>query len=209
MHVSEDIERQLRELVRVFLEVNSKVNLSAFRTEERCWVGNILDSIALLDVPGIRSQLSIAHCQLLDVGTGGGFPLLPLAITLPDVHVVGVDSTRKKIEAVRRIVRTLQLHNVELIWGRAEEFGQSDVHREHYDVVTIRAVKKIAENLTLAAPFVKPGGMIVLWKSMNIAKEISDAQPTMAKFSYALEGRHEYELSERFGKRQLLLFRHA
>lgn len=214
MHLSNETEQRLRELVRVFLEENSKVNLSAFRTPERCWVGNVLDSLAFLEL-GLqttpRAQASEPRADhklqtLLDLGTGGGFPLLPLAICLPDAHCVGIDATRKKIEAVKRIVAKLGLANVELHWGRAEELGSDIAHHERYDIVTIRAVKKIVENLHLAAPFLKPKGHVVLWKSMKVEKELSDATSAMAELSLRLAMQHRYFLPEDWGERQLLVF---
>jgi len=121
-------EKQMRELVAVFLAENSKVNLSAFRTEESCWIGNILDSVSFLE---LLPKFSILNSQfsILDLGTGGGFPLLPLAIALPDVHFTGMDATQKKIDAVERIADGMGLKNVELIAGRAETLGRDPRYR--------------------------------------------------------------------------------
>ncbi len=104
--ISMETEKQLRDLVRVFLEENTKLNLSAFRSEEHCWVGNVLDSISLLQAIGNVHGLTMPT-HLLDIGTGGGFPLLPLATCLPEVQCVGIDATSKKIDAVGNIARTL------------------------------------------------------------------------------------------------------
>src|SRR3989344_5733773 len=110
MQLTETQERQLRELVGIFLEENAKMNLSAFRTEDSCWVGNVLDSLSFLEIfpslstrsgpEGPSAPRTAVHFPLstLDLGTGGGFPLLPLAVCLPEVAFTGIDSVGKKID---------------------------------------------------------------------------------------------------------------
>lgn len=189
----------------VFLEENQKINLSAFRTEESCWTGNILDSLAFLE---ILPLLTTDHVPLtiLDVGTGGGFPLLPLAICLPEGDFTGIDSVQKKIDAVRRISAFLKLMNVRLFCGRAEELGRDPMHREQYDLVLSRAVAALPTLLEYTSPFAKNGGYIVLWKSMDIEKELQESLLARAEFSCHLTKQHTYELPGGFGTRQLLVF---
>ncbi|TSC57406.1 MAG: 16S rRNA (guanine527-N7)-methyltransferase [Candidatus Peregrinibacteria bacterium Greene0416_19] len=216
MQVPTDAERRLRELVSAFLSENQHINLSALRTEDQCWIGNVLDSLALLGVlpkfsilptspPGLR-RASNSQFTILDVGTGGGFPLLPLAITLPDAKLTGLDATQKKIDAVRRIADALELTNVELIAARAEILGHDPLHRETYDIVTARAVAPISVLLEYASPFAKVGGRVVLWKSMHIEEELKDSLLARAEVSCHLVDQHEYVLPGDWGKRQLLVF---
>lgn len=194
-------QAQLRQLVSAFLEENAKVNLSAFRTEEQCWIGNVLDSLAALELPQVTEAKTI-----LDLGTGGGFPLLPLAITLPGTQCTGLDSVQKKTDAVGRIAASLDLPNVRLVTGRAEEFGRNTEYREQFDVVTSRAVAELNVLLEFAAPFVKPQGHIVLWKSVTIERELQDSLLARAELSTHLIKQHVYDLGETWGKRQLLVF---
>ncbi|NOS67226.1 MAG: 16S rRNA (guanine(527)-N(7))-methyltransferase RsmG [Candidatus Peribacteraceae bacterium] len=206
MSHDEDRERLLHELVKVFLEENSKVNLSAFRTEESCWVGNILDSLSFLELLPLFSTLN-SQLSILDIGTGGGFPLLPLMIALPDVRFTGIDSTQKKIDAVARVITSLGFARkapLDLLCGRVEEFGHH--FREEFDVVTARAVAEINVLLEYAAPFLKIGGKIILWKSMDIEQELKESQRAQKEFHCPLKDRHVYELPGDFGKRQLLIF---
>lgn len=189
----------------MFLEENQKINLSAFRTEESCWTGNILDSLAFLEVLPL---LTTDHVPLtiLDVGTGGGFPLLPLAICLPKAHCTGIDSVQKKMDAVRRMSDVLNLPNVRLFWERAEILGRDPLHRERYDIVLSRAVAPLATLLEYTSPFAKNGGYVVLWKSMDIEKELQESLLARAEFSCHLAQKHAYELPGGFGTRQLLVF---
>lgn len=205
MTFSAHVEKQLHELVGLFLAENATVNLSAFRTEEACWMGNITDSLAALEklksLAASRSSLAA-----LDLGTGGGFPLLPLALSLPEVHFTGLDATRKKIDAVKRIANVMELKNVELIAGRAETLGHDRKYREQFDVVTARAVAEISVLLEYCSPFVKPGGHVVLWKSMDITGELKESERAQKELKCEFRSSHVYELPGDFGKRQLLIF---
>lgn len=203
MDLSPALESRLQDLLRVFLEENGKLNLSALRTEETCWIGNILDSLAFLDA-GIDLP---AGSALLDLGTGGGFPLLPLAIARPDIHCTGLDAVGKKIRAVERIAAALTLKNARTVGGRSEERARETAHRERYDVVTSRAVAPLSILLEYASPFARTGGLIVLWKSLHIEEELAASTNAQRILRCPLERAHRYALPGDWGERQLLLFR--
>lgn len=200
-----ETEEKLRELLTVFLEENKKLNLSAFRTEETCWIGNISDSLAFLDVlPSlliVNGQLSI-----VDIGTGGGFPLLPLALALPGHQFTGIDATRKKVDAVHRIIEKLNITNARAIIGRAEELGHDYRHREQYDCVLSRAVGELPTLLEYCSPFAKTGGHIILWKSLTIEQELIGSLRAAKEFQCELVTQHRYTLPGNFGERQLIVF---
>ncbi|MBU0766820.1 16S rRNA (guanine(527)-N(7))-methyltransferase RsmG [Patescibacteria group bacterium] len=206
-------EKRLEQLNEVFLEENCKLNLSAFRTSELSWVGNIMDSLAVLDTPLLQKNSKL---NILDLGTGGGFPLLPLAICLspeasakggcPNCKFTGIDATQKKVSAVENIAQTLELKNVDVVAGRAEELGRDEKYREQFDIVLSRAVAPINTLLEYCAPFTKVKGHIVLWKSLTIEQELKDSLIARAELSCHLIDKYEYELPEKFGKRQLLIF---
>lgn len=198
------LEHRLRGLLRVFLAENEKLNLSALRTEERCWTGNILDSLGFLDTGW---QLEAGSWKLLDIGTGGGFPLLPLAIAMPEVQCTGLDAVAKKIRAVERIAGTLGLRNVHTVTGRAEAIGRSSAHRQQYDVVTSRAVAPLPVLLEYTAPFVRDDGYVVLWKSMHCEAELDRSRRAQEILHCNLERTHRYTLPDLYGERQLLIFR--
>ncbi|HLD71708.1 MAG TPA: 16S rRNA (guanine(527)-N(7))-methyltransferase RsmG [Candidatus Peribacteraceae bacterium] len=205
--IPKEMEPKLRELMQVFLAENANINLSAFRTEQACWIGNILDSLSF-----IHTAHAVAlkpGSKILDLGTGGGFPLLPLAIALPEHQYSGMDATQKKIAAVNRILKALNLSNVETIAGRSEELGHEPAYREQYDVVLSRGLAELPTLLEYCAPFVKPYGKIVLWKSMTIDQELKDSLLARAELSCHLVDHYRYELPGDFGTRQLLVFEKA
>ncbi len=196
----------LKRLVDIFLEENTKVNLSGHRTQESCRTGNVMDSLAaaswIKECSNTESPMSI-----LDLGTGGGFPLLPLAITFPHHRFTGLDSVKKKIDAVQRIIDAMNLSNVSLLIGRAEELGSNVQHREYYDIVTAKAVAETRLLLEYCAPFVKVGGHILLWKSVNIDDEISSSKRAEVKLHLEKKTSIPYELGGDWGQRQILIYK--
>jgi len=197
-----------------FLAENMKLNLSAFRTPETCWTGNILDSLAALETEPLRSFSHNPtpyplppHPRFLDLGTGGGFPLLPLALCLPQCTFVGLDSVLKKITAVQRIITALQIPNVTLLCGRSEELARENTHREQYDIVLVRALAELNVILEFAAPFLKVGGHLLCWKSLTIEQELKDSLLARSELSCQMEKPYEYDLGGNWGKRQILIFR--
>lgn len=201
--ISPDLEARLQALRDRVLDENTRINLTALRDPEKCWIGNVLDSLPLLDVV---DKLGGAT-NLLDIGTGGGFPLLPLAVALPDWTLTGLDSTGKKIEAIRRIAAAEGIGNVRLATARAEDAARDPLHRERYDVVTARAVADLAVLLEYASPFAKQGGFVVLWKSLHAHEEISHSAKAQHLLHVPFAFSHAYTLPGDFGGRQLLVFR--
>lgn len=200
--ITPETEKKLRDMQTIFLAENEHINLTALRTEEACWIGNVLDSLAALDV--LKTEKG---STLMDVGTGGGFPLLPLAIALPEASLTGIDSINKKLEAIKRVAAATNLTNVRLIHERAEVLGHDKRHREHYDFVTARAVAPLNILLEYCSCFARPGGTIILWKSLHIDQELKESEKARHEFRCELTKQHRYALPDDFGERQLLIFR--
>lgn len=206
MYIPPDIEEQLKKLMRAFLEQNALLNLSALRTEDACWTGNILDSLALLDVIDPKGSIP-SPASIIDVGTGGGFPLLPLAIALPQAQSTGIDAIRKKVDAVRRIAQNTGVTNAMLVTERSENIARMPKHRDHYDIVTARAVAPINILLEYTAPFAKAGGHVILWKSMHVDAELQESTAAQKALNCTFSSAHVYDLGGDWGKRQLLIFK--
>ena len=144
----------------LLLEQNGRVNLTGIRDPAQAERLLLLESIAtVLAVPDLGSPPSgTSSLRLLDVGTGGGIPGIPLAIAFPHLSVTLLEATRKKVEFLQRAVQTLALENVAALWGRAEDQAHVAAHREQYDVVTARGVGGLATLSELALPFCALGG---------------------------------------------------
>lgn len=130
----------LSKFVELIIEWNAKINLISRKDVENIWQRHLLGSLAML----FNFQLK-ENANVVDVGTGGGFPGIPLAICLPDVSFTLVDSIQKKVNVVTDIIEKLQLHNAKVLCGRAEELNMKAVHNRKFDYVTARAVAPITD----------------------------------------------------------------
>jgi 16S rRNA (guanine527-N7)-methyltransferase len=175
--------------VRLLLAWNEHINLSGLRTAEQVARGHVLD--ALIAVDPLR-VLAGSKPRLLDLGSGGGFPGLPLAIALPAGRAALVDSINKKAAFLQVAAAAVApLVQVEVLAERAEDLADEHVHREAWDIVTARAVGSVAEVAELGLPLVKVGGHVVAWKTTGFgegaAKVESEASDT-ARLSRSIGG---------------------
>lgn len=172
---------------------NRKFNLTAVTQYEQVQLKHFLDSLTCLlalPVPGAARTdaglpdvvpLSTAEAPLLciDVGTGAGFPGLPLKIMRPALQMTLLESSRKKISFLEHLVERLELKGVELLWARAEEAGQDTRHRERYDVVLARAVADLTVLVEYCLPLCRKGGVVIAQKSAQVADELHAAEGAM------------------------------
>ena len=150
--VSEEQFALLERYVGLLLDWNGKINLISRRDQENVWFAHMVHSASpwfFVDLaPGLR---------VLDLGTGGGLPGIPLAILRPDLKLTLLDSIRKKVDAVGQMAGELGLANVEAVVGRAEDIGREARHRHIYDVVVARAVARLSDLTKWSRPFLKVG----------------------------------------------------
>ena len=159
----------------LLLETNKSFNLTAITDPDTAWTRHIFDSLTLLPWIG-----ATAAKRVVDLGSGGGLPGIPLAIALPRVRFTLVEATGKKAKFLQAAVAALGLANVEVVNDRAETIGHDrDHHRERYDIVVARAVGKLAVLTELAAPLVRTGGHVLAIKGQNITGEIKQAQQAL------------------------------
>ena len=150
----------------LLLEWNEKFNLTAIVDKDEIEEKHFIDSIKLIEYFDIKNK------TLLDVGSGAGFPGIPLAIVEPSLKITLLESNGKRISFLKEAKKVLSLDNVEIIQGRAEELA----FREKYDFVTARAVKELNILLELCFYLVKVGGSFIAYKSSNIDEEINNAK---------------------------------
>ena len=148
------------------LDWNTRMNLTAITDPEEVLVKHFLDSLTLLAV------IDKPRLRLLDIGTGAGFPGLPLKIVRPQWSVTLLEATGKKVTFLNHVIKALQLEDVVAMHGRAEEFAHKPAYRAAFDVVTARAVAAIPTLLEYAAPYVRVGGLIILPKKGNLTDEL-------------------------------------
>lgn len=153
---------------------NENTNLTRITGYEDVQVKHFLDSLSLVPVMG--GAASLGRKRVIDVGTGAGFPGLPVKILAPDIRLTLLEATNKKAAFLRDVIGTLGLRNVEVISGRAEEIGHDPVYRERYDYVLSRAVAPLAVLAELTLPLCRAGGFCIAPKKGDIDKEIKLAE---------------------------------
>lgn len=168
----------------VFLRQNSMLNLISKNDEKFLWEKHIFDS---LSIEKILEKTS--HKQtLLDIGTGGGFPSVPIAISYPEIEVYALDSIRKKINAIENIKTELGLENLHTICDRAENIKQK------FDIITSRAVAPLKVITGYAAPLLKNDGTFIAYKSRKTEAEITEAEQILKNLGLEIKEIIEYEL---------------
>jgi 16S rRNA (guanine527-N7)-methyltransferase len=157
------------------LDWNQKFNLTAIRTPEEIESKHFMDALSLL--PTLRHY---RVGSLIDVGTGAGFPGIPIKIVQPDLHLVLVESVEKKAGFCRHIVTTLELVDVEVVAERAEAVGQNRQYREQFDCAVARAVAALPILLEYLLPLVRVGGIVIAQKGASAGQEMEQAKNACA-----------------------------
>ncbi len=197
-----DIESQLSQfsdLLHLLQEGNRKINLTALKTEQDIILKHFVDSLSCLR-GGYLDATSDTTLSLsvADIGTGAGFPSLPLAMLRPQAHFTPIDSVGKKVEFVRATAESLGLSNVAAVVGRAETLGQQPSYRAQFDRVVVRAVAALPILVELALPLLKVGGVLVAQKGpiaedelqagRMAAREVGGMIREIDSFSLPLQG---------------------
>ena len=196
-------DRQLEQFdiyFKFLVEYNNYVNLTAITEEEDVYIKHFYDSILVGKVFDLSNIETIC-----DVGSGAGFPSIPLKIVYPNLKVTIVDGLDKRITFLKQLVEKLGLDNVNLVHGRAEEYAKD--HRESFDVVTARAVARANILNELCIPLVKVGGYFISMKGKNADEEISEGN-SLKVLNARIVKKNEYFLPKEESKRVLILIEH-
>lgn len=183
---------QLDKYYDILVEWNSFMNLTGITDYEEVMQKHYLDSL-VLKLPLNKNSDSI---KLIDVGTGAGFPGLPLKIAYPKVEVVLFDSLNKRIKFLDEVINQLSLKGIKTIHGRAEDGGRNPELREQFDVSVSRAVADLAVLSEYNMPFVKIGGYFVAYKSGEIDEEIAKAKKAVKILGGEIEKVEKFRLPE-------------
>lgn len=180
------IKTNFDKYIKTFLEENSKINLMSKNDEKLIFEKHIFDS---LSIKLLFDKLDTLPNTILDIGTGGGFPSIPIALEYPEIQVTGIDSIQKKINAISNIAKELQIKNIEFIRDRVE-----NIKDKKYDMITSRAVAQASLLIEYAYPLLKKDGYLVLYKSKNVDEEIEKAKPLIRKLHMKISDIIEYSL---------------
>ena len=188
------------EYIKAFLNQNAKLNLISKNDEKFLWEKHIFDILAIEKF--FEKYNTINTKTLLDIGTGGGFPSVPIALAYPNIEVYGLDSIRKKINAIENIKSELNIQNLNTICDRAENI------KDKFDIITSRAVAPLKVITSYAMPLLNKNGYFIAYKSIRTDEEIKEAQSILKKFNSKVIDIIKYDLPlEENHTRNLIIIR--
>lgn len=172
--ISDHQADQLIQYMTRLLKANHTVNVTRITDEKEFIEKHLLDSLTALSFIDGKAQ------RILDVGTGGGFPGVPLAVMLPEAQITMMDATGKKLALIKKICSDIGITNVAFLHGRAEDFGRQEDYREQYDCVVSRAVANLCTLSELCLPLVRKKGRFLALKGRNYQDEMADGEKAVS-----------------------------
>ncbi len=198
--LSDEMLDKFDKLADLLIETNKSMNLTAIKEPDEIVVKHFADSISLFS-----AIIPENGAKILDLGTGAGFPGIPLLIARPDLNLTMIDSTEKKLKYVAKTVEALGL-DAQVFHTRAEEAGKNPIYREKYDIVCSRAVAALNVLSEYCLPFVKVGGTFVAMKSAKADEEIAQAKQAIRLLGGEITEKKTFFLSDG-GERTLIIIK--
>jgi len=200
IELSEGQLAQFKKYMDLLLEWNEKINLTAITEEDEVVLKHFVDSMTVL-------KYIDEGASIVDVGTGAGFPGIPVSIAKDDVNVTLVDSLNKRINFLQEVISEINLTNIKAIHSRAEDFGQNKEHREKYDISVSRAVANLSVLVEYLLPLVKVGGKCICMKGSEVEEEITNAKFAIKELGGKIEVVEEFYLPGTDIKRNIIVIR--
>lgn len=179
---------------------NKKFNLTTITAQTDVIIKHFLDSVLAVD--NIEQ-----NARVIDLGTGAGFPGIPLRIMRDDIDLCLVDSLQKRTLFLKELVETLELENVLIIHARSEDLAYKKLHREAYNHCVSRAVAKLNTLLEYCTPFIKKGGTVIAYKAKNAEEEIVNAQNAARTLNVSIEAQLSYDIEEINSERVIVIYK--
>lgn len=175
IETSQEMLQKFQLYMEGILEWNQKINLTAITDKDEFVRKHFIDSLLCYEFEELQKALKI-----IDVGTGAGFPGVPLAIVFPEKQFVLMDSLKKRLKVVDVLCNELGINNITTLHGRAEDLARDRKHRERYDLCVARAVANTAVLVEYALPFIKVGGSLLAYKGSDFEKELYEGQNSIS-----------------------------
>ncbi|GEK92189.1 16S rRNA (guanine(527)-N(7))-methyltransferase RsmG [Alkalibacterium kapii] len=199
--ITEEKMQQFESYLKLLQEWNEKINLTAITQREEVYLKHFYDSLTA----GLYVDFSKGVHSLCDVGSGAGFPSIPLKIIYPELEITIVDSLKKRITFLEQIVSELNLKGVSLYHDRAETFGQNKQFRASFDFVTARAVARMSVLAELCLPLLKKKGTFIAMKAAHAPEELTEATRAIGLLGGKVRETQSFKLPEDAGERTIIL----
>ena len=184
------------------VEKNKVMNLTGITEFDEFIDKHYIDSLSIVNAVDMTRVNSI-----IDVGTGAGFPGIPLKIAFPNLKLTLLDSLNKRVKFLNEVIGTLGLEKIEAVHGRAEDFGRNSEYRGQFDLCVSRAVANLATLSEYCMPFVKVGGAFIPYKSGKVEEELNQARGAVKLLGGKIENAVSFELPKTEGERTLVVIR--
>ena len=198
--ISDEKKEKLYKFYEILVEKNKFMNLTSITEIREFTYKHYIDSIAL---EKIIKDLDKKIYNIADMGTGAGFPGIPLAIVFPNLNLTLIDSLNKRIKFIKEACETLEIKNVNAIHARAEDIARNKEYRENFDICVSRAVANLSSLSEYCLPLVKIGGSFISYKSKGYDIEVNDAKNAIKVLGGEISSSIKFELDE-YGERNLL-----
>ena len=203
-------EKQLRQFetyMNMVIEKNKVMNLTAITEPEEFSLIHFADSLSLIPAVSAAAPLTKENASVIDVGTGAGFPAIPLKIAFPNMNLTLLDSLNKRVTFLDSVVEELELKKVTTIHARAEEGGRQKNLRDNFDFVLSRAVANLSVLTEYCLPYAKVGGLFISYKSGDIEEELKEAKHAISVLGGKLEDVIHFQLADTDINRSFVLIR--
>lgn len=197
IELTEEKEEKLNKFGEFLVDYNTKVNLTSITDKKEMWIKHFLDCI-------LGEELFIKNSSVMEIGSGGGFPSIPLMIYREDLKFTLCDSTGKKCDYLKAVTDYLDLKNVKIVCARAEDLGKDKNYREKFDVVTARAVARLNTLSEYCIPLLKIKGKFIAYKGEASEEEIKEAANAVKILGGEIENVKKTILPFEYGERNII-----